>query len=143
MHRLLIIALAALGSFAAGLAVLPEAAAQEPGISLWRGRFEPPDCTVGRTFTVQWRVPEATAAVVDGIAREGESGEAEINCGPVPAGWEIWAARYGAVPRREVVATARGRRQAADGGPKCSDARPGPAAAGHRLRLGAGLRAQR
>ena len=111
MRQLLIIALAALGSLAAGLAVLPEAAAQEPGISLWRGRFEPPDCTVGRTFTVQWRVPEATAAVVDGIAREGESGEAEINCGPAPAGWEIWAARYGAVPRREVVATAR----AADG----------------------------
>ena len=107
MRRLLIIGLAALGSFAAVLAGLPAAGAEEPGISLWRGQFEPPDCTAGRMFAVQWRVRGAADAVVDGVAREGESGEAVIDCGPAPAGWELWAARYGFVPSREVVATAR------------------------------------
>lgn len=107
MSRLPIIALAMLGSLAVALAVLPSAAAQEPGIWLWRGESEPPDCTVGRTFMVQWRAREATDAFIDGVAREGESGAAAIDCGPAPAGWEIWAARYGFVPSREVVATAR------------------------------------
>ena len=103
MRRLLIIGLAMLGSLAGLLAGLSLAAADEPGLSLWRGHLDLPDCTVGRTFMVQWRAREATDVVVDGVAREGEEGEAEIVCGPAPAGWELRAARYGVVPRREML----------------------------------------
>ena len=107
MRRLLIAVLAVSGS----LAALSSAAADEHGLRLGRASSGPPDCTIGRTFTVEWYAPGATDVIVDGAAREGQSGEAEIDCGTRPSGWQVWAARYGIVPQREIAATAR----AADG----------------------------
>ena len=107
MRRLLIVALAVSGS----LAVLSAAAADGHGLWLDRASSGPLDCTIGRTFTVQWDAPDATDVIVDGVAREGQSGEAAIDCGAAPSGWRLWAARYGIVPQREIAASSR----AADG----------------------------
>lgn len=107
MRRLLIVALAVSGSFA----VLSAAAADGHGLWLDRASSGPLDCIIGRTFTVQWDAPDATDVIVDGVAREGQSGEAAIDCGAAPSGWRLWAARYGIVPQREIAASSR----AADG----------------------------
>ena len=107
MRRLLIVALAVSGS----LAALSAAAADGHGLWLERSSSGPLDCTIGRTFTVQWYAPDATDVIVDGVAREGQAGEAAIDCGAAPSGWRLWAARYGIVPQREIAASAR----AADG----------------------------
>ncbi len=101
MRRLLIVALAVSGS----LAVLSAAAADGHGLWLDRASSGPLDCTIGRTFTVQWGAPDATDVIVDGVAREGQSGEAAIDCGAAPSGWRLWAARYGIVPQREIAAS--------------------------------------
>lgn len=103
MRRLLIVALAVSGS----LAALSAAAADGHGLLLGRASSGPLDCTIGRTFTVQWYAPDATDVIVDGVAREGQAGEAAIDCGAAPSGWQLWAARYGIVPQREIAASAR------------------------------------
>ena len=114
--RLAVLAGALLAAF-----LFVRASAQTP-IQFEMGLAEDSDgaCTAGRMAEVHWNVmggsQTVTEARIDEIPQEGASGVVQVECGALPADWEIWAARYGTLPTRVVAGqalAANGQRAAA------------------------------
>ena len=108
-------ALALIAVIAALVATMEDSSAQAPAFSLQKRGEQA--CTAGWVVDIEWRAAEgARDAFVDGRALNGSGGVVQVECGKLPAGWKIWAARYGTLPTRVVsggATTADGQQVAA------------------------------
>ncbi len=94
-------ALATVAAIAALVATMEDSSAQSRAFSLQKRGEQV--CTAGWLVDLQWWAAEdARDAFVDGQALSGTGGVVQVECGKLPAGWKLWAARYGTLPMRVV-----------------------------------------